>query len=178
MTPSLSAKPLPLSDLTQPPPSTPTEARHPASTLPRPRMAENEPSHPTPTWPSPCPPWTPRQSQQATVHPTPCHLAARTPSKPRINSPRRFHLSPTVRRDPTVPARRQRAAGSAQSGHRVATCTRPHPRRPAPKPTQHDAVDPLPPSPCPLAACTDPGEPGFSHARSEPEAAPTGPLRH
>jgi hypothetical protein len=88
--------------------------------------------------------------QPATVHPTPCHLAARTPSTPRINSPRRFHLSPTVRRDPTVPTRRQRAAGSTQSGHRVPTRTRPHLRRPAPQPTWHGAVDPLPPSPCPL----------------------------
>jgi hypothetical protein len=100
------------------------------------------------------------------------------PSTPRINSPRRFHLSPTVRCDPTVPTRRQRAAGSAQSRHRVPTCTRPHPRRPAPKPTRHGTIGPLPPLPCPLAACTDPGEPGFSRARSEPEAAPTAPLRH
>jgi hypothetical protein len=47
-----------------------------------------------------------------------------------------------------------------------------------PKQTRHGAVDALPPLPCSLATCTDPGEPGFSLTRFEPEAAPTGPLHH
>jgi hypothetical protein len=77
-----------------------------------------------------------------------------------------------------VPFRRIDDAQSAQSAatsivhtHTLSTrASHPRARRPAP--------DPTPPPPCPRVAQTDPGEPVYSRARSEPEAAPTVPFHH
>jgi hypothetical protein len=63
-----------------------------------------------------------RDGLDATVHLTHCHLATITPSTPRIDSPRRFHPSPTVHAALAMPLQRVGDAQSAQSA-RPFPCT-------------------------------------------------------
>jgi hypothetical protein len=133
----------------------------------------------SPTLQRPCTrPWASQQGQHATVHLLPCHLAARLATTRRVNSPKQNATSPTVHRAPTVPARRQRAARSGQSGHSVPACTRAHPRRPAPEPTWHGTPKPTPPLPRSLEPMRDPAEPENDQTPTETDRFPTGPGCH
>jgi hypothetical protein len=114
----------------------------------RPQLTETWRQHPTPPCMSPWPPWASPRGQRATDHRPSRHLAARPTSTPWTNSPRQFCPSPTVQCTPTMPARCQRAAQSAQSMPLVLVHLHPVQLRSARTPARHRALDVTPPSPC------------------------------
>jgi hypothetical protein len=154
------------------------DGRRPAGPLDQPHLAETRPSHLTPPRDIAMATEDARLRQSTTDHPLHCHLATNLALDPWINSTSPFCPRPTVRRTPTMPGKRCRAAQSARS---VPPFQCDHaPSSPALHAHRH-GIEPSMrrhPRPAPRCTKTTPTAHRFTPRRSKNRRAPAEPPSH